>query len=676
MRSLLHLGIRLLGLFLAIQGSVQAQFRVQLSNSMRFEFNEKQQTFSISVFGKTVLKDGSAAFQLSGEKPVDLKGIPFTYQKTNFTNASGTGVLYTISNQLPKQRVVNRYFYFYQNSPLIVTQLEIVGKDLSSSKLTPLLMLASTKALGDSCRSVFFPFDNDTFISYDNRPLNTSGQWSSEIGLLYNPQNDAGIVVASLDQGVWKSGVHTQLTAAGELACTIQNGFTDVQITRDSMAHGSIIGDRLLSSKVAFGFVANWRDGLEQFAQRHNKLNPPYVKAWAGGTPFGWNSWGVIQEKLNFDKAIAQVDYFAQEIPAFRNDQGQAFIDLDSFWDNMVDGGMSGDYTKLTEFVAYCQAHQLEPGVYWAPFTDWGHAAGPDRKAEGSKHTFGEMWTKTTRGYHDLDGGRALDPTHPGTQARMHFILKKLRECGFKMIKIDFLAHAAIESTGFYNPEIRTGMQAYTVGMRFLNDELHDQMLIYAAISPSLATASFAHMRRIACDAWSSVAQTEYTLNSLSYAWWQTYLYDYIDADHLVFRNENNETQRLRLVSGLLAGSLILGDDFDLKADWQEQMNSYLQDPELLRTVADGRAFRPIGNAQEKDASRQYLKKGKDCSYLALFNFKPEAASEKLDFAKMGLSVNKSYQAIDLFTKRKLTLKAGDLMHFANQGVLLLKVLE
>ncbi len=69
------------------------------------------------------------------------------------------------------------------------------------------------------------------------------------------------------------------------------------------------------------------------------------------------------------------------------------------------------------------------------------------------------------------------------------------------MIKIDFLGHGALESDHFYDPEITTGMQAYHIGMKFIDSVLDNTMLLYAAISPTMATAPYVHMRRIACDA-------------------------------------------------------------------------------------------------------------------------------------------------------------------------------
>ena len=168
---------------------------------------------------------------------------------------------------------------------------------------------------------------------------------------------------------------------------------------------------------------------MEQYAKTNRIVEKPYVFAWDKPTPVGWNSWGVLMEKINFENTTKVADFFADSVPEFRVGN-TAYIDLDSFWDNMVKGGFTGDFSKLKEFADYCKKKGLEPGAYWAPFTDWGWKDGSNRKAEGSDYTFGEMWTKTGNTYFDFDGARALDPTHPGTLARMDVILGKLVACG------------------------------------------------------------------------------------------------------------------------------------------------------------------------------------------------------------------------------------------------------
>ncbi|WP_159731657.1 alpha-galactosidase [Sphingobacterium sp. 18053] len=645
-------------------------------NGLTLTYNKQDGTYSLSKDQVAYIQQASAYVALANGQKIStdkLKGTRSVTEKPIQDNL-GKGIQYTISVKTQQGITLLQHFYFYDTIDGVILELEVRGKNIASNELVPIWSNASIAGLGKSLYQLAVPFDNDTFISYENNVLAMNSKRSAEVGVVYDKDSGNGLLIGSLDQSVWKSGIAIEGDQGQYSHLAVQAGFTDVTITRDSMAHGTVKGDVIHSPKYLVSYDKDWRIGLENYAKIHRKLSPAYVKSWQGATPVGWNSWGVIQEKLNFQNATGTADYFAKDIPYFRNADGEAFIDLDSFWDNMTPGGMSGDYTQLKQFVRYCDSLGLKPGVYWAPFTDWGHGSGPDRKAEGSQFTFGQLWTKTQKGYHNLDGGRALDPTHPGTLARMDVILGKLVDCGFRMIKVDFLSHAAIESTGFYDKKIQTGMQAYAVGMKHLVDVLQGKMLIYAAISPSLATAQFAHMRRIACDAWKTIDQTQYTLNSVSYGWWQTYLYDFIDADHLVFHDESPEVNKARLLSGVVTGTIILGDDLSKKENWQPKMNQYLQDPEILKIIADGKSFRPAGFVEGKAANTYYYKKIGTTLYVAVFNFNTAPAAINIDFKQIGLAPNTTYKAVELFEKTAQEFVAEKSIAFEQAGAKLFKI--
>ena len=651
-----------------------SQGQIPISKNLKLTFEQDYSSFNLVEGNKVLLSNMKAAFQLKGQEKRYVAGTDAKFEKLRFKDHIGYGTKYIISYGYQADVAINQIFYTYDQYSFVITQLELLGKNISSNQLIPLEAIGDFP-LGTNLYNLFIPFDNDTFIAYEKNRLTDQDHYSAEIGLILDDASQFGLLVASLDQSQWKTGIRSKGNQHNLQELSVINGFTDVAITRDSMGHGFLSADRILSSKILIDYSTNWQTSLEGYAKFQRQLSPSYVAAWKEGTPIGWNSWGVIQTKLNFENATANVDYFNQEIPSFRNEHGKAYIDLDSFWDNMVPGGMSGDYSKLKEFVSYCEKSGLEAGVYWAPFTDWGHGSGPNRKAEGSTYTFGEMWTKTAKGYHDLDGGRALDPTHPGTQARMRFILGKLKECGFKMIKIDFLSHAAIESTGFYDHKISTGMQAYSIGMRLINDILDGQMLIYAAISPSIASYPYIHMRRIACDAWKTIEQTAYTLNSVSFGWWQTHLYDYIDADHLVFTGESPQVNEARLISGLVTGTIILGDDFSKKEDWQKLLNDYLQDPEILQIIKDGKSFLPLAPKADAQVSTIYHKKIGQNEYIAFFNFSNQEQTMELKLKDLGIQGN-AIVLKDLLSKKKVNSKNKALISLDKHAAVIYKVIK
>ncbi|MDB5136222.1 MAG: hypothetical protein JWP37_2825, partial [Mucilaginibacter sp.] len=562
----------------------------------------------------------------------------------------------------PELPEIDLAFYVYANREYFLTETEVRGHNLRSNYIAPFCG-GFTNIAGDA-RTLFVPFDNDTFISYNAKPFKGQLQnVSSEVGAVYDNDSRSGFVVGSLEHGVWKTGVLTASKKDSGNSIRAWGGYTASETTRDRMPHGNIQGDLLKSPLVFVGCFDDWRQGLEEYGKANRITDPPYIFNWTGPTPVGWNSWGVMQDKLTLDKAIKVVDFFADSLPDFRTGN-TAFIDLDSYWDNMVTGGMRGDFSKLKEFVDRCKKNGLQPGVYWAPFTDWGYKGGADRNAEGTDYKFGDMWTKVSNGYHDLDGARALDPTHPGTKQRIAYVIKKLRGCGFKMIKIDFLGHASIESSHFYDTTVTTGMQAYREGMEFLLDQLGGQMLVYAAISPNLATGRYAHMRRIACDAFKSISDTKYTLNSLNYGWWQTYLYNYIDADHVVLSTEKEGANRARILSALITGTFITGDDFSINGHWSSVAKSLYQNQELLKIIKSGKAFEPLEGNTGTGTTEMFTRKIGDDFYLAVFNYSDKPKLFAMDLKRFGLPSEQKYTVNEVLGNNKLVtsinVDAGD----------------
>ena len=80
-----------------------------------------------------------------------------------------------------------------------------------------------------------------------------------------------------------------------------------------------------------------------------------------------------------------------------------------------------------------------------------------------------------------------------------------------------------MEADHWYNKSINTGTEAYNYGMQLLDSIFHD-MYLNLSISP-IFPAQYAQSRRIACDAWNQIKDTEYTMNALSWGWWIDRIY-------------------------------------------------------------------------------------------------------------------------------------------------------
>lgn len=622
-------------------------------------YNQKNGTFRVDENSKPVLENCFSRVKIDGKYITSKDYQHNDYDKTVITDAFGKGVknVFTLTGKNLPTMVQVFNCYVLSGKTFFTIETYIKGKKPKTNYIEPIA--GDMKKITGDTRSLFVPFDNDTFISYNSKafkaPLTNT---SAEVGTVFDNESRNGVVFGSVEHETWKTGVRTIAKKDSADTFEVWGGYTEEAVNRDKIVHGEISGDVVKSPKIFVGWFADWRTGLEEFGKANRIAEPPYIFNWTKPTPVGWNSWGVMQEKLSYDKALRVADFFADSIPAFRNGN-TAFIDLDSFWDNMIKGGWEGDFGQLKAFADYCKMKGLQPGVYWAPFTDWGWKGGPDRKVLGSNYTYGETWTKVGDSYHDIDGARATDPTHPGTLQHIDYVIGKLKACGFKMIKIDFLGHAAAESSHFYDPKITTGMQAYKKGMEHLIDQLGDQMLVYAAISPSLATGRYAHMRRIACDAFKTIKDTRYTLNSVNYGWWQTYLYNYIDADHVVLSTESEGANRARMLSAVVTGSFITGDDFSTHGQWSDRAKALYQNQEILKIVANGKAFKPVEGNTETSTTEQFTIKIGNSFYLALFNYGAEDKTYTIDRKRIGLEENKEFGVKSLLQDYTVDLKGG-----------------
>jgi len=578
-------------------------------------------TYSVAFGGKASIRDVHA---LNSLDTVVNDSRYFRFERVDSGSVQdefGKGKLYTVSRVDGKGGRMKQFFWVYKGKDYFFTRVVMSGVRAASNYSSPLV----TKQIGFSRdgdnRVLSVPFDNDMWVRYDAMPLDGARCTSSEVTAVYNSSSYNGLVIGSLEHGTWKTGIRVEAQHSAAIALSAYGGLADSVITHDKKQHGVVMDDsgHSASPKIMVGYFKDWRKGMEEYGSNNRLAEPPVIFSWNEGTPVGWNSWGAMQNKLSLERALAVVDFFHDSCTGFRNSDHTLFIDLDAYWNEMLPGGMSGDLTKLKTFVAYCNEKGFRPGIYWAPFVDWSRS---DRKVEGSDYNYSECWTKVNGKVIDVDGGLAVDPTHPAIKRRTDYFIDKLKALGFKMIKIDFLGHGALEADSYYDPNVHTGMQAYKEGMEYLANRLGNSMLVYAAISPSLATARYVHMRRIACDAFKRIDETAYTLNAATYGWWLSKMYNFSDADHVVFGDAGEGENRARLASAVVTGTLITGDDYSQAGRWKGMARALLQNKELLGIVGlDGKSFRPVEVNTGKGPAGIFTKVAGNTLYVAIFNY-------------------------------------------------------
>ncbi|SEI54090.1 Por secretion system C-terminal sorting domain-containing protein [Dyadobacter sp. SG02] len=582
----------------------------------------------------------------------------YSSEPVNDAFGSGTRHIITMSGGGPSnggpsnggQLEMQQVFYTYPARNYLFTQVVLNGAGSNCYGMSPLTSNFIDIQSNTDKRQLLVPFDNDAWVRYEARESRYSTFTGSEVGAVYDNTSRKGLTVGSVEHSVWKTGVNQVGEGrSGSTFMSVIAGWTQENLTRDKRGHGwvNVGGTSCPSPRVMISYDADWREGLDEYGKVNSLAEPRYIEPWAGGTPFGWNSWGAIQTGINLQNSKAVVDYFSTGLPAFRNADNTLYIDLDSYWDNMTPGSWTGDFSQLTEFANYCKSKGFKAGIYWAPFVDWGKWS---RTMEGTTYNYADAWTKVNGGPIELDGAYALDPTHPGTKERIAYLIGRFKECGFEMIKLDFLAHASLEADSFYQSGVYTGMQAYKSGMEYLIDQIDGSMLVYAAISPNLATGRYAHMRRIACDAYSDTWESAYTLNSTNYGWWQGHIYQYIDGDNVVFGTQPENKNKLRLASSIITGTLMVGDDYSSDGAWKARAQALLQNTALMNLAKDGKAFHPVEGNTGWDPNNLFVKTVGSHTYLAVCNFGDSPRAFNIDLERAGLSSTAIYQVKELFS--------------------------
>lgn len=552
---------------------------------------------------------------------------------------TAVSVVYT-SDTLP---ALTHTFYLYPGKDYLLTECTLESRQqVASNRMAPVNIDAPENLLppeGDN-RALFIPFDNDKWIRYRSHPLRFDSLTSYEVTAVFNNADRRGLVIGSVEHDTWKTAVKLGQSTperTGPICCY---GGAAGEPTRDTNPHGTLTGRKIKSPKVLLGFFDDWRDGLETYARVNAAFAPR--RKWNGAVPFGWNSWGVLQFDLTYPKALEVSDFFRDRLQNrhFLNNDSTVYIGLDSGWNGFSEA-------ELKSFADRCRANGQKAGIYWTPFTDWGRR--PEQVFEAApEYRYRDIYLYAGGRPQELDGAYALDPTHPAVEAAMKKTAALFRRAGFEYVKMDFMTHGALEGDRWYRNDIRTGIQGYNYGMQLL-DRYFNDMYLNLSISP-VFPACYAQSRRIACDAWNKIKDTEYTLNALSYGWWQQEVYRYNDADHVVLRGATDGENRARVTSAVITGIFIAGDDFSASGgeEGKARAMKFLTNREV-NALATGRAFRPVEGNGEKSENQFVRQQADGSTAYALFNYTGHNVRTTVSLARLGLDANRDYRAKDLW---------------------------
>ncbi len=639
----------------AVSLFAQTADKVFTDGNWNLLYRAKERTVTFCHGDKTVLSDVYVQVKCEDGLLTSKDYEQVSFRESAVSDAFGSGKSYVIEYRTSGKPMLRQVFYLYPGRDYFLTEAFVVGDGiLSSNYMAPIVSESRNTFLPEGeNRMLFVPFDNDKWVRYGALPLNAS-HTSYEVTAIFNGEKRNGLVIGSVEHDTWKTGI--ELTASeGAFVDSLKcfGGITS-DLTRDQLPHGSIRGKELKSPKIFVGFFADWRVGMDSYGVANAIVAAPRV--WDKGVPFGWNSWGAMKEKINYEGALDVAAFIKSELqPKGFENHATVYVDLDSFWDNFSD-------EQLKAFADQCKRNGQVPGIYWSPFADWGK--NPERRMPGGRTKYKEVYLYANGKPQDLDGAYAIDPTHPAVRDCVDFYAERFRKAGFKYIKLDFLTHGALEADRHTDGKVTTGIQAYNEGMGYLRKQLGEDMYMALSIAPSFP-AQYGHSKRISCDAWGSIADTEYVMNSLSYGWWLDKVYTYNDSDHVVLYGFSEGENRARVTSAVITGLFMLGDNFSQKGSIPGNMKArdlakqFAVNPEINAIARMGQSFYPVEGhmAEATRAESLFMLKTGQTVYLAAFNYDANSKQLEVPLERLGLLPDKTYRMKELWTSAESEVK-------------------
>jgi alpha-galactosidase len=619
----------------------------------------------------------SAAVVESLLKTTDLAQHAVQRPPVRVNDAIGQAVRVTVVHRNTTGPEILQHYTVYDGRRFFLLQIEIRTPHTISTNYIGAAVADSPACVnigpGGDNRVLRVPFDNDMWFRYNALPIDSAidaqagnANVSCEVTAVYDNDGRNGIVAGSVTHDIWKSGVrfsgasgclnHFQLFAG--------NATEGVKsFTHDTLPHGKVSGTSVKSPVMFIGFYSDWRDGLEEYGHVNSIFHPPLE--WKEGVPFGWNSWAAYAGLIDYSKFLGCAEFIATKLaPAGFEKNRVVYLNLDAFWSRL-------DAAQLRDAVHYCKALgkrngvEVRPGIYYTPFAQWGNDF--DRYVEGTelRYRYRDILLRAPDGSElpRIAEGVPLDPTHPGTKARIRANIATFRDLGFQYVKLDFLSHGTLEGA-HWDKSVTTGLQAYNQGMKFVVEEAAGNLFISLSIAP-LFPGGYGHARRISCDTMGHISggneTTEYMLNSLSYAWWTNRSVYIADADEIPLGTKANQgarnehEARSRYLSAIISGGMVLDSSAFPDDEVARGLAEKIYTNQRVNALAGGKAFRPVEGNTGDQATDVFVREESECSYVAVFNFNHDRSAEKrILLDRVSRRFTQGAMATDMWTGKEM----------------------
>jgi alpha-galactosidase len=640
--------------------------------SVKVEFSGPSGTFNLQwPDGTTIGPIASSIELVDGTR---FSTTDFPNHKTEQRKASPPGVVapgmreyivrYYGKSGAPELR---QHIYVDTSRPYVLVDLDAVSNQpLSSRKISPIVLAAGGSArfaVKTLPTVLFVPNDNDMWVHY-NEPIDPAKDPDSyEVTAIFDNASRKGMVLGSVTHDLWRTGVLARELGNGSSGKVEVYGGATGQWTHDVDPHGIVTGTTIHSPLVMVGYFADWRRGMETYGDINAQIHPPL--AWSGGVPFGWNSWSAYLEKIDKQKYLAVADFIHSQLEprGFKND-GTTYVNLDGGWTRIKEA-------DVIESAKHIRDQGQRAGIYYTPFSYWSDDFSKPVEGTDGKYTYADILLRDSKGnpLPKIDGAHPLDPTHPGTIARIDYELARFVAWGYDSVKLDFLNCGSLEGH-HYDPAITTGVQAYAYGMQRIQDDLSPKKIgrpFFISLSIAPLFPAYGHSRRVSCDAFGRIEDTEYLLNAVSFGWWTNgTLYRFNDPDHTVISRDTDpyhgtsppgsiqtlDEARSRVDASIITGTVLLDSDDLMDPRAQQRAEELLTNAAILDVARAGRSFQPVEGDSGTHASKLFTRSDPDGSTLvAVFNYDGSHPMEfKVDLARLGLDNSRVYRVTDLWT--------------------------
>lgn len=615
-----------------------------------YDFSYDKGKFSLAFKGNTMFTDAVSEAKIDGKTVSSSDYTAFDVQKEQISDIRGEGVKITATLTDTYKPTMKQHFTFYEGTKYFLVSTELIATEgeVASNYIAPIVVRQGKIQNGNPRYTNFLetPFDNDGWVEFETSSIMESAL-AHEVGAFFTPDNKDGLIIGSVTHDTWKSAVEykSKATAVDELY--VYSG-ANTKLTRDQSPHGTVHGESISSATFLVGFYDKWKEGMNEYARINTTFTPKRASVGVGN-PVGWNSWGSIQSDISFESAVATSDYIKENFQStWKDEENVVYVNLDSYWDNM-------SMDQLRAFVEHCEANGQVAGIYSSPFILWWDEYGMQvNNVPGTDIPYNDIRLKKTDGTYygnDIDGCYPMDVTHPATYLHFKNQLEKLMSCGFKYIKLDFLVHGSLEGD-YYDKSIQTGIQAYNYAMGKVAEIVGDDVFINLSMAP-IFPYNYANGRRLCCDTYYKINETEYMMNSLTYGFWQSELYDWIDPDHIVIWGKdgkaNERAARSRLLSGVVTGgSFLTGDNYVNPAKNADKAfsryNELLTNEKLIEVLKIGKPFEAVLSADCPYAADMFILENEGSTYVAMFNY------SKVAIKTMSFDMPENAVATNLFT--------------------------